>query len=69
MKNPARKFSEVIVSIVGADGTERMARCLLDTGCTKSMILKKFTDKNDVTNFLKKTLLNMKHTVVNSNLL
>ena len=45
MKNPARKFSEVIVSIVGADGTERMARCLLDTGCTKSMILKKFTDK------------------------
>ena len=23
-----------------------MARCLLDTGCTKSMILKKFTSKN-----------------------
>jgi cytidylate kinase len=22
-----------------------MAKCLLDTGCTKSMILKKFTDK------------------------
>jgi hypothetical protein len=44
MKDPARQFSEVIVSIVGTDGTETMARCLLDTGCTKSMILKKFTE-------------------------
>jgi hypothetical protein len=44
MKNLARRFSEVLVSIVGADGTERMAKCLLDTGCTKSMILKKFTE-------------------------
>jgi hypothetical protein len=44
MKNPAQIFSEVIVSIVGTDGTETMARCLLDTSCTKSMILKKFTE-------------------------
>ena len=39
-----RRFSEVILS-VDFDGQEVMARCLLDTGCTKSMILKKFTDK------------------------
>jgi hypothetical protein len=44
MKNPAWRFSEVLESIVGADGTERMASCLLDMGCTKSMILKKFTE-------------------------
>ena len=44
MKDPSRRFSEVLVSIVGTDGTERMAICLLDTGCTKSMILKKFTE-------------------------
>ena len=40
----ARRFSEVILS-VEVDGEEVMARCLLDTGCTKSMILKKFTSK------------------------
>ena len=40
----ARRFTEVILS-VDVDGKEVMARCLLDTGCTKSMILKKFTSK------------------------
>jgi len=45
LKDPARRFSEVLISIVNADGTETMVKCLLDTGCTKSMILKKFTDK------------------------
>ena len=40
----ARRFSEVILS-VQCKGKEMMARCLLDTGCTKSMILKRFTDK------------------------
>ena len=35
---------EVILSGL-IHGEEIMARCLLDTGCTKSMILKKFTDK------------------------
>ena len=40
----ARRFLEVILS-VEVDGQEVMARCLLDTGCTKSMILKKFTSK------------------------
>ena len=40
----ARRFLEVILSVL-IDGEEVMVRCLLDTGCTKSMILKKFTDK------------------------
>ena len=40
----ARRFSEVILSVL-TDAKEVMARCLLDTGCTKSMILKKITDK------------------------
>ena len=40
----ARRFSEVILSVL-IEGKEVMARCLLDTGCTKSMTLKKFTDK------------------------
>ena len=40
----ARRFTEVLLSI-DVDGREVMARCLLDTGCTKSMILKKFTSK------------------------
>ena len=40
----ARRFSEVVLS-VDIDGQEVMARYLLDTGCTKSMILKKFTSK------------------------
>ena len=30
---------------IEVDGKEVIARCLLDTGCTKSMILKKFTDQ------------------------
>ena len=40
----ARRFSEVILSVL-IEGKEVMARCLLDTGCTKSIILKKFIDK------------------------
>ena len=40
----ARRFSKITLS-VDVDGDEVMTRCLLDTRCTKSMILKKFTDK------------------------
>ena len=40
----ARRYSEVILSISDGNGGETMTRCLLDTGCTKSMILKKFTE-------------------------
>ena len=39
-----RHFLEVILS-VDVDGNKVMTRCLLDTGCTKSMIFKKFIDK------------------------
>lgn len=39
----ARRFSEVILLIL-INRKEVMAQYLLDVGCTKSMILKKFTD-------------------------
>ena len=39
-----RRFLEVILQ-VDVNEQEVMARCLLDTGCMESMILKKFTDK------------------------
>ena len=39
---------EVILSVL-IDGKEIMARCLLDTGCPKSMILKNFTNKKQQT--------------------
>ena len=62
----ARRFSEVILSIE-VDGKEVMARCLLDTGCTKSMILKILQTRNDGPNCWIKVLSNMKHMVVASN--
>ena len=34
-----------------------MARCLLDTGCTKSMILKQFTDKKQRTKLSKENTI------------
>ena len=40
----ARRFSEVIL-LVDVNGQKVMVRCLLDTGCTKFMVLKKFTSK------------------------
>ena len=49
----ARRFSEVILS-VDVNGQEVMAQCLLDTGCTKSMILKKFTSMKRRTKLLDK---------------
>lgn len=33
----------MIVEIVGSDGKTKMARGLFDSGCTKSIVLKKFT--------------------------
>mmetsp|Transcript_50167 Transcript_50167/g.56035 ORF Transcript_50167/g.56035 Transcript_50167/m.56035 type:complete len:88 (-) Transcript_50167:642-905(-) len=38
-------FSEMILSIVNDYGTETMASCILDTGCTKSMMLEQLTDQ------------------------
>ena len=49
----AQRFSEVILSVL-INGKEVMARCLLDTGCRKSMILKTFTDKKQWNKLLDK---------------
>ena len=54
LNDPPRKISEVLISIVGIDGKEKIAKCLLGTGRTKSMILKKFTDKKRRTKLSKK---------------
>ncbi|OEU07148.1 hypothetical protein FRACYDRAFT_251631 [Fragilariopsis cylindrus CCMP1102] len=53
----ARRFCEVLLSIVNDNGHETMARCLLDTGCTKSMILKQFTDKKRRTKLSKENTI------------
>ena len=44
-KWPERQFTEVLVSIVDSNGKGRIARVLLDTGCSKSIILKHFTER------------------------
>ena len=44
-----RQYTEVILSIVSPNG-EQEARCLLDTSCTRLMILKNFTDPKQRTN-------------------
>jgi len=40
-----RQFAEVLVSVIGENGKEKMVCALLDTGCSKSIILKKFTEE------------------------
>ena len=47
MKNKfgERRYTKVTFSIIGPNGEEE-AQYLLGTGCTRSMILKKFTDAN-----------------------
>ena len=40
-----RRFAEVLVSVIDENGDGRMARALLDSGCSKSILLKKFTSK------------------------
>ena len=44
-----RRFSDICVMVINSKGKGRMIRCLLDSGCSKSIILKKFTDKNQRT--------------------
>ena len=39
-------FSDVCVMVIDTKGKGRMLHCLLDTGCLKSFVLKKITDKN-----------------------
>ena len=52
-----RRFSKVILS-VEVDEKEVIASSLLDTGCTKSMIVKKFTDKKRQTKLSDKDSIN-----------
>jgi hypothetical protein len=40
-----RRYSEVCVQVVDSNGRGRMLRALLDSGCSKSIILKQFTGK------------------------
>jgi hypothetical protein len=40
-----RRYSEVCVQVVNSNGRGRMLRALLDSGCSKSIILKQFTVK------------------------
>ena len=40
-----RRFAEVIVMIVDDDGNHKPARALLDSVCSKSIILKEFTNQ------------------------
>ena len=39
-----RRFAECVVMSVNSKGRTQPLRCLLDTGCSKSIILKKFTE-------------------------
>ena len=50
IRNNKHNFTEVVVMIVGSDGKSCMERGLLDTGCSKSIILKKSTDKKQQNN-------------------
>ena len=43
--NAQRRFSDICVMVIDTKGKGRMLCCLLDTGCLKSIVLKKFTDK------------------------
>ena len=40
-----RRFAEVIVMIVDDDGNHKPACALLDSGCSRSIILKEFTSR------------------------
>ena len=45
--NKQRRFSDICVIVIDTEGKVRMIHCLLDTGCSKSIVLKKFTDKKE----------------------
>jgi hypothetical protein len=40
-----RRYSEMCVQVIDSEGRGRMLRALLDSGCSKSIILKQFTEK------------------------
>jgi len=39
------RFAKVLVTVIDNKGKGKMCRALLDSGCSKSLVLKKFTDK------------------------
>ena len=43
--NAKQRFSDICVMVIGINDKGRTLRSLLDTGCSKSIVLKKFTDK------------------------
>ena len=49
-------------------GKGKMLRLFLDSGCTKFIILRKFTSPKTRTKLKEKTVSNTKHTKVNSHL-
>ena len=44
VNNTERRFAEAVVMVVDSQGRGRMVRALFDSGCSKSIILKKFTE-------------------------
>ena len=43
--NDQKRFYGICVMMINTKGKGRMLRCFLETGCLKSLLLKKFTDK------------------------
>ena len=52
--NSQQRFSDICVIVIGTKGKSSMLCCLLDTGCTKSIVLMKFTDKKQRSKLSKK---------------
>ena len=49
INNTQRQFAEAVVMVVDSEGRGRMLRALFDSGCSKSIILKKFTESKQRT--------------------
>ena len=43
--NSLQRFSDICVTVIDTKSKGRILRFLLDTGCSKTFVLKKFTDK------------------------
>ena len=49
VNNTERRFAEAVVMVVDSNGQGRMLQALFDSGCSKSIILKKFTESKQRT--------------------
>jgi hypothetical protein len=47
-----RRYSEVCVQVIDSNGKSRMLRALLGSGCSKSIILKQFTENKPRTKLM-----------------